>query len=279
LDSPLWTGDLDRDGYLDLIFVDRKSRLVCVYDMLSYWKKVTGSPQFFNCRHQDATLLRLAYLNRLREYHAYDRLDKELASSSFPGWEHSRLFYQALCALSQGKDASGILQKCVALVPAFSDAQFLQAVVLLNEGKKEEASKLLTQVIQKNSILDFHRVCQWYGYLLSQKGQDHLRTLRPSLIQKTQCDLQILQAYQYALFTNRQQEASCFLELSLRYGLPISPEYEKRAGIYLDKISELLKSVNTLYSQHKSLDILDHALEVLPDHPELLHLKFSWGKK
>ncbi|NUM36227.1 MAG: PQQ-binding-like beta-propeller repeat protein [Candidatus Brocadiae bacterium] len=262
--------DLNQDHRLDFLFV-LNSRLICIYDLEEYLKKLIPAPLFASSPSQDASILRLSYFHKLFRLRAYERLEKELsqkASFQTP-WQQWFYFYQGICALSREKESLEFFKKSQSLSPNFLDVQFMQALVHLNQNQTKEAVRIL-EFLMKNFPFDFHPLYLKYRHLLKNQGQNKLRSLLPSIIQKTEIDLKFYHAYCSAFYTNQNREADYFLELSLRYGLPKTPEHSVRLEQYIQKIQYLLEKIDHLYSTHERFFIKDHALEVIPDYASLL---------
>lgn len=272
--APLLT-DMDGDNRLDLVFVDSLDRVVEIKNVEEFWRRLIQFPQAFTNDFQDANLQRLAYCERLLTNRAYARLADFVSQQQqyFSTREFLPKFYQDVAAVARKETITG--NGSAMLQPRFTDARFLQLLIHGNAGRWQEAVPVMHELL-KNSVIDFQRLSRQYGHLLTTTAREKWQEVLPTLIEKTRCDVPLYSAYYLVRLSNQRDDANRLLELALQYGQPSREEYKSCHRDYLEHISGMLRQVNTFYNNHDKLEILDHAIDVLPKDPVLLYQRAHW---
>lgn len=263
--SPLQLLDLDGDNQLDMLFVDSDSRLISIYNAVAYCRRVIHTT-----RRVEDPLVAISRIHTLFRYRAFSLIEREMSAwQDIPGWAHVREFYQGVCALARGETDRAIehFRKSERTPADIPDNKFLLAIALL--GKDKQAPSLLHDLAAR-SILEFDRCHSRYRSLLTGEAEERLRKILPALVRETKCDVALDKAYAYASFMGSEEEKKRLLGLSLKYGLPTTPNYEGRYRLYLENTYQALGEKITAYNLHEGLDIMDEALDKLPLCSELL---------
>ena len=265
--TPVIYKDLNADQRPDFLFFNG-DQLVVVSDVAAYFKKSIRQPKYFTNRHQDALLLQMGDFNKLLQRRDYRNPATRIFVNTDWAWLHIWNLYRGIWALDQAKYglAVKILEKNP---PGFADSRFLLAIAYLNNKSGGQGLKIMEQVLAA-SVWQFDACYRQYSHLLTKDGHTQLQQVLPGIIQAVKVDRLLDSSYQAAKILKNTPEYLAALELYLKYGDRSSPLYQERKSEYLNRALNLFNEIQYIYLIHKSFDILDHALEIIPDRPELL---------
>lgn len=261
--------DLDRDGRIDLLFPKRNERLLCIYDLPDYLRRL-DNPEIAVVSTKDYSPLEIAFCNKLLRQRAYTRLAEEFRNSEkLRDWGYMVSFYQGICAFSRREtsQAMSFFRRCADALGRVYDNRFLMAACYLEQGENKRAQSLVEELLRE-SPQEFDRCLCQYRHLLAAKSLDLLGGVIAKAIPASGCDQKLSRAYENALFTGDIEEANRLLPLCLSYA-SAAKGHEKRYAAYVEEVLLETRQYASLYQRHRSLAILDRALQVI-ESPELL---------
>ncbi len=265
--------DCDGDQKLDWVFISRKNQLVVIYDILSRFEKIVQTPRYFDSTEQNKIFLWLYRFQNLLMQKNYKQLSQEISKFSnqikdYPYWE---IFYRTVCSMQQqGILSEQSVKELQKVGLDFVLNHFLRTIYFLEKNDVKEVKNEIEPLI-KESILLFHKIFQQHKHLMKRELYNRLKEILPIVFKETDCDLDIANAYKYAIFTNKSWESDYFLELSLRYGLPERADYETRRKTYIKKVFDNSEGIRSAYHQSHAMAVLNHAIEVLSDDVEIIN--------
>ena len=268
--KPFLLKDLDGDRSPDLLFCDQDSRLICIYDLAGHFRRMTAPKPKVRSETQYGQTLALARLNQLLHRDDYRRLEKEIGlyAERLKDWNYLLDFYRGICALERQQNGRALeaFQRCEQSPAKVFDNRFLLAVAYLDAGNPRAAYPLLLNLLQ-TSVLEFERCYDQYRSLV--RKPIALRKMLIVAVKKTHADRKLVGLYQNALVLNDPAQAGNYLGLSLKYGVTTNPGYQKRYRNYLKAVLAEADQHKSSYTYHRSLDILDEALRIIPESLEL----------
>lgn len=273
VNSELLVDDLDNNGEKDIAFIDTDARLVCVYDAIPCFRRTLRQSQSESAT--DNSLIELAHINLLFRHQSYHRLEQEIATSGLDAarWGHVLEFFQGVSDMAGGQYRQAVehFQNSENAPSSIFDNKYLQALACLNAAGEKQAAPILKSLMEI-SIADFDRCRSQYDPLLTGEARARFRQIMPDLIENSGCRLKLSNAWAGSNLL-RDMSRDYLLRLSLIYALPSDPGYKERCDRYVQQvIADVYKSHN-VYHFHEALDILDEAMETLPDYPDFLTLR------
>lgn len=255
--------DIDGDKKQDMIFVDRRLQVVCLYNIEKYFSNILRVPQQFTTVDQDSDALYLHYLDNLVKYRKYALLKKQLAILKHKLRNKKRIdFYNAIVMIS----AQEIQQKHLP-PPSSAENIMLRIIALVNTKNFKQALRE-TELSMRNSIVEFDMYRQKYQHLFVKNLREkYLQNVR-KIAEKINCTalLQRIASHEKQ-FLYKSVSHNQLLELIMRYANPNSSFYKNMQQQFEYNVyREFIHFGKTIYTRHKSREALDYGISLLPNN-------------
>ncbi|BBM85054.1 protein kinase domain-containing protein [Candidatus Uabimicrobium amorphum] len=263
--------DLDGDHKQDMLFVDRHLQIFSMNDIEKYFSHLLHVPQQFTTLDQDSEALYLHYLDNLVKHRKYSLLQKQLPAVKNKLRNTKRIdFYNAILMISEQK----VGQKLPLLPQSSAENTMLRIVTLVNAKQFKQALRE-TEFSMRKSIIDFDMQRQKYQHLFAKElAHQYLQNLS-KIAKKINCTsiLQTL-AYHEQQFLYKNVSYNQLLELTMRYADPRSNFYKHMHKKFVENINrEYTHFYTAIYTRHISREVLDYAIDLLPNNYE-----FRWKR-
>ncbi len=266
--------DINNNGIKDFVFLDTLGKLKCIYDFNQYINKIYQSLSFAKQKYslsQETARWRELFLKKNFLY--MEKELKELKKNNIPSWYISS-FYEATLMLYQGKiqQALEISKNIQKNTPAFSENLFLQAILYLKQSQIKHAKELFLKLLSEYP-LEFDSFFYYFQDYFNHQDRKNFQKLLLELTQENSFHQIIEQATKYIQLSGKSEEAALYLELSLRYCPPESNHYKECKKLYITQIEEMLQQVKNAYQYHEVFNILNHAINLIPNHTEFFNTR------